>query len=525
MSAGELLRLFAHQEQLADVVAAQALALATIPVEVTDVGTVEVTGVSSSTTDNVSTEYLVEKAASLRRQQRDMADWLERVANDARAQREALAAERQSLLESIAAANSRHGALATLTAELQATQQHVEGTLATLSGSGSASGRCVARDYHGASDAAGCGDDHDAGPTNRGGGHGSLGRGSSSSVDAAGALGADSNVMWLNVGGQRFCTTLGTLRAEESMLSTMFSGRFELKTDSSGAVFIDRDGTYFRHVLNYLRGAGLHLGKDVRAHLALREEADFYQIAGLQEMLRHELERLEDKGERLKQLAIDSAIEHTRGVFDELRSAIYAEVEAQAARGKRVVVIGFLQEKLVKGVRYKSQESDFWDAKILNPQYHRLLASIPNQQLMVDRLREDGLKAHVKPLSVNVPVGDEATAMQWVATTTLLLTLTIWEPTWTPSPVPGSASSAAGNSLGAEASHRLEASSGNLRPPTLLRSSSDLRSTDEWAEVTDVDSPSAPSERHISTVHRRTLNTAWGRPASSDDQPGEHTPG
>jgi hypothetical protein len=60
----------------------------------------------------------------------------------------------------------------------------------------------------------------------------------------------------LNVGGSRFTTTVSTLtRDADSFFAKMFSGRFELKRDSAGSLtaFIDRDGTHFRHVLNYLR--------------------------------------------------------------------------------------------------------------------------------------------------------------------------------------------------------------------------------------------------------------------------------
>lgn len=37
------------------------------------------------------------------------------------------------------------------------------------------------------------------------------------------------------------------------MLAAMFSGRHELDTDSEGQYFIDRDGAYFKHILNFLR--------------------------------------------------------------------------------------------------------------------------------------------------------------------------------------------------------------------------------------------------------------------------------
>ena len=81
------------------------------------------------------------------------------------------------------------------------------------------------------------------------------------------------------------------------------------------------------------------------------------RLCAAQEILRAELLRIEDKGERLRRLSMDSAIGHTRGTFDELLSDLYAEVEAQAARGKRVCAIGFVQEKRVKGSVFRSQES------------------------------------------------------------------------------------------------------------------------------------------------------------------------
>lgn len=61
-------------------------------------------------------------------------------------------------------------------------------------------------------------------------------------------------VIPLNVGGYSFVTTLSTLtKDKDSMLAAMFSGRHELDTDSEGRFFIDRDGTYFKYILNYLR--------------------------------------------------------------------------------------------------------------------------------------------------------------------------------------------------------------------------------------------------------------------------------
>ena len=61
-------------------------------------------------------------------------------------------------------------------------------------------------------------------------------------------------VIAINIGGYYFETKLSTLtKDKDSMLAAMFSGRHELDTDSEGRYFIDRDGTYFKEILNYLR--------------------------------------------------------------------------------------------------------------------------------------------------------------------------------------------------------------------------------------------------------------------------------
>jgi len=86
----------------------------------------------------------------------------------------------------------------------------------------------------------------------------------------------------LNVGGHRFTTSLQTLTKDpNSMLAAMFSGKFELKPFEDGAFFIDRDGTYFRFILNYLRTGKLALPTDATFAKELLEEAEFYQIQGM----------------------------------------------------------------------------------------------------------------------------------------------------------------------------------------------------------------------------------------------------
>lgn len=63
-----------------------------------------------------------------------------------------------------------------------------------------------------------------------------------------------SSVVSLNVGGVYFTTLRSTLlKYQNSMLAAMFSGRHEMQVDSRGASFIDRNGTYFGYILEFLR--------------------------------------------------------------------------------------------------------------------------------------------------------------------------------------------------------------------------------------------------------------------------------
>ena len=70
------------------------------------------------------------------------------------------------------------------------------------------------------------------------------------------------------------------------MLHAMFSGRFDTKPADDGSYFIDRDGTHFRHILNYLRTGKLVLPDDKVVRKELLNEAEFYQIDGILDELK-----------------------------------------------------------------------------------------------------------------------------------------------------------------------------------------------------------------------------------------------
>ncbi|KAI9492550.1 hypothetical protein BDB00DRAFT_827923 [Zychaea mexicana] len=85
----------------------------------------------------------------------------------------------------------------------------------------------------------------------------------------------------LNVGGQQFVTSRTTLtRDPNSLLANLF---YTQEPDEDGSYFLDRDSTYFRLVLNYLRDLKIPQNAldDPRIMDELMQEAQYYRINDL----------------------------------------------------------------------------------------------------------------------------------------------------------------------------------------------------------------------------------------------------
>ncbi|XP_004708996.1 BTB/POZ domain-containing protein KCTD14 [Echinops telfairi] len=91
-----------------------------------------------------------------------------------------------------------------------------------------------------------------------------------------------SPVVVLNVGGELYTTTVGTLRRHpDSKLAEMFSSAAKVCMDSEGRFFIDRPGTYFGPILDFLRSGQL----PTQSLLEVYREAQFYEIKPLVKLL------------------------------------------------------------------------------------------------------------------------------------------------------------------------------------------------------------------------------------------------
>ena len=77
-------------------------------------------------------------------------------------------------------------------------------------------------------------------------------------------------ILHLNVGGCYFAVSSTTLTVHDTFFARLVAG-----TPAHDEFFIDRDPSYFRLILNWLRGSNV-LPRDEDVARELRVEADFY---------------------------------------------------------------------------------------------------------------------------------------------------------------------------------------------------------------------------------------------------------
>ena len=101
-----------------------------------------------------------------------------------------------------------------------------------------------------------------------------------------------SDLVKLNVGGCKFTTTRSTLTNDpDSMLARMFAHEESVAPaakDEDGAFFIDRDGAYFKTILNFLRGGNLIVEPGISLE-GLKAEAEYYGLDSLEEKIEEKI--------------------------------------------------------------------------------------------------------------------------------------------------------------------------------------------------------------------------------------------
>jgi len=156
---------------------------------------------------------------------------------------------------------------------------------------------------------------------------------------------ATSSIVELNIGGATFATSLTTLRADaDSMLAALFSGDYQLDTDSAGRAFIDRDGRYFYYILNYLRGVRQSAPGDPQVLEAVLEEARYFGLERLSMQLQAHSPTsiVESTADRLARISKEHQIDSVQTGGEQLATdtalpVVLDWLDRAAARGVRLV--------------------------------------------------------------------------------------------------------------------------------------------------------------------------------------------
>ncbi|NXX50212.1 KCNRG protein, partial [Tricholaema leucomelas] len=100
---------------------------------------------------------------------------------------------------------------------------------------------------------------------------------------------SDREMVVLSVGGVRFVTLASTLlRFPESRLAQMLSSDDREFKLVNGEFFVDRDGTLFSYIMDFLRTLQISLPTDFSDYQRLQREAEFYRLYPLANLLKQE---------------------------------------------------------------------------------------------------------------------------------------------------------------------------------------------------------------------------------------------
>lgn len=105
------------------------------------------------------------------------------------------------------------------------------------------------------------------------------------------------NTVKLNVGGIIFQSTHSTLTKFSGFFRTMLETEVPVERNMFGYIFIDRDPTHFRVILNFMRDGDVDLpDSDVEKIQEISREANFYLLEGLINLCQQKLEMTKKEG-------------------------------------------------------------------------------------------------------------------------------------------------------------------------------------------------------------------------------------
>eukprot|EP00948_MAST-09A_sp_MAST-9A-sp1_P001201 g1201.t1 len=134
----------------------------------------------------------------------------------------------------------------------------------------------------------------------------------------------------LNVGGTFYWTTYRTLSSSLYFRSILSSETFRPSVDSHGRLFIDRDGSTFRFLLNFLRSGDLPLLNSAGDYQRLASEAAFFGLHELEEHAKAKLSELSEK-EAMKKSRVEMTYERLGKIIAHIK-LLPREIDLLASR-------------------------------------------------------------------------------------------------------------------------------------------------------------------------------------------------
>ena len=173
----------------------------------------------------------------------------------------------------------------------------------------------------------------------------------------------------MNVGGWQFTTSLGTLCSEQgSVLEKMFSGKFNLKMERDGSIFIDRSGEHFNYILNFLRGdiCGISdISFDENTRKSLIKEAEYYQLDRMKDILAFKSSTLAPADDQKDEVIniIEKVIHNKKALKDILKDSHSSRRRMKEMNVKDLCCIydtsgGYMKWNTAKKMRF---EDAHWD--------------------------------------------------------------------------------------------------------------------------------------------------------------------
>uniref|UniRef100_A0A1I7T5D3 BTB domain-containing protein n=1 Tax=Caenorhabditis tropicalis TaxID=1561998 RepID=A0A1I7T5D3_9PELO len=105
-------------------------------------------------------------------------------------------------------------------------------------------------------------------------------------------------IVKLNIGGTVFHTTVSTLTRFDGFFKTLLETDVPVTKDDTGSIFVDRDPTYFRFILNFMRDGDVELPDSKKELKEIHIEAQYYLLKDLCELCNTRLTECDSDNEK-----------------------------------------------------------------------------------------------------------------------------------------------------------------------------------------------------------------------------------